>query len=231
MARLLGYARLSAAEPDAVPQHEALSAAGCRRLWTDAVADAPDHQPRLTVCLAALKAGDILVVWRLDRLAGSLAVLLDRLADLHDRRVGFRSLTDAVDTTAAGGDAVSAALAALAGVDRQLGRDRVEAGRSAARARGRSGGRPTVMTPDRVAAARSMLGDPDRTMAQIAEALGVSRSALYRGIRRPAADPAPVADEVPAVVPVVVPPVDPVSGTVPPPGRPPSRKSSRKGRR
>ncbi len=227
MARLLGYARLSAAEPDAAPQQDALGAAGCRRVWTDGAADGAGIQPRLTVCLAALRAGDTLVVWRLDRLAGSLPVLLDRLVDLHDRRVGFRSLTESVDTTAAGGDAVSAALAALGGVDRQLGRDRVEAGRSAARARGRAGGRPTVMTPDRVAAARSMLGDPDRTMAQIAEVLGVSRSALYRGIRRPAADPAPMAGEVPAVVPAT----DPAPETAPPPGRSPSRKSSRKGRR
>lgn len=189
VAHRLGYARVSTAEQDPALQHDALTAAGCWKTWTDTASGRADDRPELAACLAALRPGDTLVVWRLDRLGRSLRHLIDTMTDLDTRQVGFRSLTEAIDTTTAGGRLVFHLFAALADFERELIRDRTLAGLAAARARGRMGGRPTVMTPDRVAAARKMLTDPTLTMAQIAEVLGVSRTALYRGIRQPAAPP------------------------------------------
>jgi DNA invertase Pin-like site-specific DNA recombinase len=134
----------------------------------------------LSRALDHLRCGDTLVVWRLDRLGRSLRHLVDTVSGLADREVGFRSLQESVDTTTTGGRLVFHVFAALAEFERDLIRERTQAGLEAARARGRRGGRPSVMTPDKVAVARRMYDSGEHTVAAIAEVVGVSRASVYR---------------------------------------------------
>jgi len=120
------------------------------------------------------------VVWRLDRLGRSLRHLIDTVNALAERKVGFRSLTENIDTTTSGGKLVFHIFGALAEFERELIRERTQAGLAAARARGRHGGRPTVMPPDKVATARQMYDSKDYTVEAIARVLGVSRASIYR---------------------------------------------------
>jgi DNA invertase Pin-like site-specific DNA recombinase len=127
-----------------------------------------------------LREGDTLVVWRLDRLGRSLRHLIDMVAMLAERDVGFVSLQESIDTTTPGGRLVFHVFAALAEFERDLIRARTSAGLAAARVRGRNGGRPSVMTPDKLAIAREMYASGDHTVAAIAAVLGVSRASVYR---------------------------------------------------
>jgi DNA invertase Pin-like site-specific DNA recombinase len=126
------------------------------------------------------------VVWRLDRLGRSLRHLVDTIAALERRGVGFRSLRESIDTTTPGGKLVFHIFAALAEFERDLIRERTRAGLEAARARGRTGGRPSVMTAEKLRAARALYDAREHTTAQIAEVLGVSRATLYRASQRSA---------------------------------------------
>jgi DNA invertase Pin-like site-specific DNA recombinase len=134
-----------------------------------------------------LRAGDTLVVWRLDRLGRSLRHLIETIGDLEQREVGFRSLTEGLDTTTAAGRLTLHIFAALAEFERALVLERTRAGLEAARARGRLGGRPTVMSSEKLAAARSLRESGELTMEEIAALLGVSRATLYRrlALRKP----------------------------------------------
>jgi DNA invertase Pin-like site-specific DNA recombinase len=129
-----------------------------------------------------LRAGDTLVVWKLDRLGRSLKHLIDTLRDLAQRDVGFRSLTEGIDTTTAGGRLIFHVFGALAEFERDLIRERTHAGLSAARARGRRGGRPTVMTPEKSSIARQMYESREHTVDAIARTIGVSRATVYRSL-------------------------------------------------
>jgi len=135
--------------------------------------------PEVDACLDYLRAGDTLVVWRLDRLGRGLKHLIQVIEQLHERDVGFRSLTEQIDTTSSGGRLHFHIFGALAEFERQLIRERTRAGLAAARARGRLGGRPPALTPEKLDAARLMRGQ-DRSMREIAEALGGGRATLYR---------------------------------------------------
>ncbi|QYG95843.1 recombinase family protein (plasmid) [Iamia sp. SCSIO 61187] len=179
---LLGYARVSTTEQDPQLQLDALTAAGCWRIWTDHSSGATASRPQLDALLDHLRPGDTLVVWRLDRLGRSLRHLLDVVEDLAARGVGLRSLTESIDTTTATGRLILAVFAALAEFERDLLRERTMAGLAAARAQGRVGGRPPVLTADKLAAARRLLEEPDATVTDVASTLGVSRSTLYRGL-------------------------------------------------
>jgi DNA invertase Pin-like site-specific DNA recombinase len=141
VAALLGYARVSTLEQNADLQRDALSAAGCWRTFTDHVAGVREQRPELDRVLEALRPGDTLVVWRLDRLGRSLRHLIDVAADLAERGVGFRSLTESIDTTTPGGRLIFHMFGAPAQFERELVRERTLAGLAAARARGRNGGR------------------------------------------------------------------------------------------
>jgi DNA invertase Pin-like site-specific DNA recombinase len=179
----LGYARVSTAEQHLDLQVDALTAAGCYRIFTDkasGAADALAARPELDRILDQLRPGDTLVVWKLDRLGRSLRHLVDTITVLADRGVGFRSLQEQVDTTTAGGKLVFHIFAALAEFERDLIRERTRAGLAAARARGRRGGRPAVMTPDKVRIAREMYASRRYIVAAIAKTLGVSRASIYR---------------------------------------------------
>jgi DNA invertase Pin-like site-specific DNA recombinase len=178
---LIGYARVSTADQDLGLQSDALRAAGCERVFADTASGSLRERPKLQRALEDLRDGeDVLVVWRLDRLGRSLRHLIETVADLEKREVGLRSLTEGIDTTTAAGRMVFHIFGALAEFERELIRERTEAGLAAARARGWSGGRPPVMTEQKIRLARQMLATENMTMHEIAGALGVGRATLYR---------------------------------------------------
>jgi len=165
---------------DAALQHDALSAAGCWRTWTDTASGAKTDRPQLAEVMASLRPGDTLVVWRLDRLGRSLPHLVETVRQLEERGVGFKSLQQAIDTTTTpGGRLVFHIFASLAEFERDLIRGRTRAGLDAARRRGRVGGRQTVLTPAKERQARRMLAE-GATKDEIASVVGVSVSTLYR---------------------------------------------------
>jgi len=182
MGHALGYARVSTTAQDPSLQHDALNGAGCAQVWTDVASGAKDDRPELAKLLERVLPGDTLVVWRLDRLGRSLPHLLATITELEGRGVGFRSVTEAIDTTTPGGRLIFSIFGALAAFERDLVRDRTIAGLEAARTRGRVGGRPTVMTPARIEAARALLAVPGATVTSVAKDLGVSRATLYRNV-------------------------------------------------
>ena len=185
MGKYIGYARVSTNGQDLALQTKELKAAGCKNIFTDKVSGAKSERPGLDDCLKALRPGDTLVVWRLDRLGRSIRHLIDLLQALAEREVGFRSLQETSDTTSPGGRLVFHVFAALAEFERDLIRERTNAGLAAARARGRTGGRPLSLSPDQSRAARRMYEQKDMTVAQIGTVLGVSRTTIYRVLNRP----------------------------------------------
>jgi len=182
MAHLLGYARVSTTEQNPDLQVDELTAAGCWRVWTDHASGALDRRPQLDAVLEQLRSGDTLVVWRLDRLGRSLRHLIEVVTGLDERGVGFRSLRENIDTTTAGGRLVFHLFGALAQFERELIRDRTVAGLTAARARGRVGGRPSKLTAEQVRQARRMYDARELTVEQIGTVLGVSRTSIYRAL-------------------------------------------------
>ncbi|GAA4107617.1 recombinase family protein [Enteractinococcus coprophilus] len=184
MAHALGYARVSTGDQDARLQHDALTAAGCYRIFTDTASGALQSRPELDKLLDQLRPGDTLVVWRLDRLGRSIRHLIDQLSELQDRGIEFRSLQENIDTSSPGGRLVFHIFASLAEFERDLIRERTNAGLAAARARGRTGGRPPRLTPHQVTTAKKLYDQQDMTVAQIGEVLGVSRSTIYRALKR-----------------------------------------------
>ncbi len=181
MAHLLGYARVSTLEQNPDLQVDELTAAGCWKVWTDHASGALDRRPQLDAVLEQLRPGDTLVVWRLDRLGRSLRHLIEVVTGLDERGVGFRSLRENIDTTTAGGRLVFHLFGALAQLEREIIRDRTVAGLTAARARGRVGGRPSKLSAEQVRQARRMYDARELTVEQI-EVLGVSRTSIYRAL-------------------------------------------------
>jgi DNA invertase Pin-like site-specific DNA recombinase len=180
MGDLLGYARVSTSEQDASLQLDALKAAGCLKVFTDKASGSLDRRPQLDRLLDQLRQGDTIVVWRLDRLGRSLKHLIQLIEDLAANGVGFKSLTEGMDTTTSGGKLIFSIFGALAEFERALIRERTMAGLAAARARGRVGGRPPVMTGDKIKVARQLYDAKDLTVEEIAKTIGVSRKTVYR---------------------------------------------------
>jgi DNA invertase Pin-like site-specific DNA recombinase len=183
----LGYARVSTLEQDPALQHDALTAAGVDRVFTDHASGALTERPQLTAVLEHLRPGDTLVVWRLDRLGRSTSHLIQTVTALEERGVGFASLSEAIDTTTPAGRLLFGVLASLAAFERDLIRERTLAGLAAARARGRVGGRPTRMTADKLAVASRMLAE-GRPKTTIAATIGVARATLYAHLGQLQAD-------------------------------------------
>jgi DNA invertase Pin-like site-specific DNA recombinase len=179
---VFGYARISTTAQDESLQLDALNAAGCHRLMIDRASGASTDRPALAEMLDRLRPGDTVMVWRLDRLGRSLRHLIDIVADLQARGVTLVSLTEQIDTSSPGGKLVFHVFAAMAEFERDLIRERTQAGLAAARARGRTGGRPTVWTPEKVAAAKAMHASGEQDVSSIARALDVSRASVYRAL-------------------------------------------------
>ena len=187
MTILIGYARGSKADGSQVHdlQRDALARAGVKaaHIYEDSASGRRDDRPGLEACLKALRAGDTLVVWKLDRLGRDLRHLVNLVGDLTAREVGLKVLAGegaSIDTTTANGRLVFAIFAGLAEFERELIVERTIAGLQAARARGRRGGRPYKMTPAKLRLARAAMGQPETKVADLCEELGVTRQTLYR---------------------------------------------------
>jgi DNA invertase Pin-like site-specific DNA recombinase len=180
MGDLIGYARVSTADQEPALQLDALKAAGCVKVFTDKASGALDRRPQLDRLLDQLRPGDTVVVWRLDRLGRSLRHLIALSEDLQERKVCLRSLQESIDTTTANGRLFFKIMGSLAEFERDLISERTKAGLEAARARGRKGGRPPVMTPQKVKVAREMYAAREHTVEEIAKIIGVSRKTVYR---------------------------------------------------
>ncbi len=171
----IGDTRVSTADQNPDLQHDALAAAGCVQVFTDRASGALAKRPQLDALLDYLRHGDVLVVWRLDRLGRSVRHLTETVNTLAGRGIGFRSLTEGIDTTTPAGKLVFHIFAALGEFERDLIQERTNAGLAAARARGRKGGRRPKMTPAKLATARQLYDAKTHTVAQIGEIVGVSR--------------------------------------------------------
>ncbi len=181
----VGYARVSTGEQTLDLQLDALTKAGCGKVFTETASGAKADRPVLEEVLAYARAGDTLVVWRLDRLGRSLPHLIETVASLQDCGIGFRSLTEQIDTTTPGGKLIFHVFGALAEFERDLIRERTHAGLAAARARGRTGGRPKKLAdPRKLALAQALYDGGQTDVATICQTLGISRATLYRHLRR-----------------------------------------------
>ena len=182
--RLFGYARVSTDDQDLSLQIDALTKQGIptKAIFMDKVSGAKTDRPGLNECLKTLQPGDILVVWRLDRLGRSMRHLITLVEDLRNKGIGFRSVSEgAIDTTCASGELIFNIFSALAQFERRLIQERTKAGLAAARARGRMGGRPKTSPKDaKVRLAKTLLADKSLEVDDICETLKISRSTLYR---------------------------------------------------
>lgn len=176
---LIGYVRVSTQDQNPTLQIDALTKAGCEKCFLDRISGAKAERPALQEALEFARPGDTLVVWRLDRLARSLSHLIQIAQDLQERGIGFQSVTEAIDTTTTGGRLVFNLLGAIAQFERDLIRERTGAGLAAARARGRVGGRPRLLTDEKLVAAKRLL-DGGMPARQVASIVGVSPQTLYR---------------------------------------------------
>ncbi len=179
----IGYARVSTSDQNLYLQHDALQAAGCERLFSDTVSGARVDRPGLAAALSACRAGDTLVVWKLDRLGRSLPHLVEIVQDLDARGVGFTSLQEQMDTTTSGGKLIFHIFASLAAFERDLIRERTNAGLAAARARGRLGGRPKGVDQKKQRAALALKKDASYSIREICEIVGISRNTYYKYTR------------------------------------------------
>lgn len=176
---LIGYMRVSTGEQSLDLQRDALDRIGCERVYDDVCSGRTTERPGLNQALHVARDGDALVVWKLDRIGRSLPHVVGLVGDLQKRGVGLKVLTGDVDTTTATGRLVFGIFATLAEFERDLIQERTMAGLAAARARGRAGGRPRVMTKQKLKAAMALMADRDNAARDVAEQLGISVSTLY----------------------------------------------------
>lgn len=176
---LIGYARVSTLEQDPQMQIQALQAAGCEKIFEERASGAKAERPQLAAAISHLREGDTFCVWRLDRLGRNMRHLIETVEALKKRGVEFRSLTEGIDTTTIGGELVFGIFSAISQFERNLIRERTMAGLSAARARGRKGGRPRSLSDADVRAARAMLSEPSITVSEVAQRFGVHVSTMH----------------------------------------------------
>ena len=181
---LIGYARVSTTDQTLDLQKDALEKAGCSRIFTDTASEAKAERVGLDEAMSHLREGDTLIVWRLDRLGRSLKHLIETITGLENRGIGFKSLTESIDTTTSGGKLIFHIFGALAEFERDIIRERTQAGLNAARARGRKGGRPKALTGRKVDMARELYESRKHSIDEICRTLNISRATLYRYIRR-----------------------------------------------
>ena len=179
MAKHIAYARVSTSKQTTDQQVAALEAAGCSPIFTETMSGKRNDRPQLAGALAELEPGDTLTVWKLDRLGRTMKGLVDLSADLDEKGIGLRSITDGIDTSGTAGRLVFNILAAMAQMERELVRERTTAALAVARRKGRFGGRKTMMTEERRNAATKLL-KTEMSSREIARAIGVSISTFYR---------------------------------------------------
>ena len=177
---LVGYARVSTEDQNPDLQMKALKAAGCKKVFVEKASGALRERPQLTAAVDYARTGDTVVVWKLDRLARSLKQLIETVEGLEQRKIGFKSLTEAIDTTTSGGRLVFHIFAALAEFERAIIRERTLAGLAAAKARGARPGRKPSLDADDLAAAKALLKKGDLTVEEVARRMNVAASTLYR---------------------------------------------------
>lgn len=180
---LIGYARVSTQDQTLDLQRDALTKAGCSKIFTDTVSGAATERPGLSEALQFVRDGDILVVWKLDRLGRSLKHLIETVMALNERGIGFRSITESIDTTTPGGKLIFHVFGALAEFERDLIRERTQAGLSAARARGRHGGRPRKLDAKKTDLLQKLYQDKTTPIQVILETLHISKATLYRHLQ------------------------------------------------
>ena len=176
---LIGYAQVSTDDQNLDLQRDALKGAGCERMFEDMVSGAKADRTGLAAMMTVLRAGDTIVIWRLDRLGRSLKNLIELVERFESAKVGLRSLQENIDTTTSGGRLVFHLFGALAEFERNLIRERTQAGIAAARARGRMGGRPKQLDPDKLALALRLHHEDKYTIKEICQMMGISKSTLY----------------------------------------------------
>lgn len=181
---LIGYARVSTLDQNLELQFDALKAAGCERLFQDKASGLNTERPGLDGALDHLRPGDTLVVWRLDRLGRSLRHLIETVGALEERGIGFRSVQEAIDTTTSSGKLVFQIFGALAEFERNLIRERTQAGLAAARARGRNGGRPKGLDAAKTQLLYDLYDARERSVMEICKLLGISKPTLYAYVNR-----------------------------------------------
>jgi DNA invertase Pin-like site-specific DNA recombinase len=179
----IGYSRVSTSEQTLMPQDDLLLVEGCEKIFSDVASGANTERVHLHQALEYIRSGDTLVVVKLDRLGRSLKHLIEVVSGLEARGIGFKSLTEGIDTTTSGGRLVFHIFGAIAEFERDLIRERTQAGLKAARARGRMGGRPRKMTPEKIQQAKALGADHQITVGQICETLGISRDTYYRYVK------------------------------------------------
>lgn len=185
MNQKIGYARVSTDDQNLDLQCDALQAAQCSLIYEEALSGKNTERPELQQCLKALRPGDTLVVWRLDRLGRSLQDLISIVTELEQRGILFESITEKIETNSTTGKLVFHLFAALAEFERNLIRERTQSGLIAARARGRKGGRPPKLDDKKIREIKRLMADPSIPVNQIAERYGVSRATIYKVAPRP----------------------------------------------
>ena len=182
---LIGYARVSTEDQHLNLQQDALNAVDCLKIFTDTASGAKAERKGLEEAIDYVREGDILVVWRLDRLGRSLKDLIERLTELNTRNIGFKSLTENIDTTTSGGKLIFHIFGALAEFERDLIRERTNAGLTAARARGKKGGRPRspLSEEKKLQLAKKMYEDKTMPVEELYKSLHIPRSTFYKYVR------------------------------------------------
>lgn len=182
----IGYARVSTKEQSLALQEDALQKEGCKKIYSERVSGKKADRPKLREMVGQLRKGDVVVVWKLDRLGRSLRDLVDLVSNFQDTGVGFKSLQDNIDTTTPAGKLTFHLFAALAEFERDIISSRTRAGLDAARARGRKGGRPRGLSKkaqDKARLAESLYREKERSISEICDHLGISKPTLYRYLR------------------------------------------------
>lgn len=179
---LIGYARVSTDDQNLDLQRDALKHVGCSQIFEDQISGAKAERPGLTKALEYLRSGDVIIVWRLDRLSRSLKDLIEIVNQLEAKNIGFKSLQESIDTTSTSGRLIFHIFGALAEFERNLIRERTNAGLTAARARGRLGGRPPRLSQEKQALAVRLYYEKQHTVDEICELMGISKPTLYKYI-------------------------------------------------
>lgn len=179
----IGYARVSTSDQSVYMQKQALKQAGCEKVFSDTASGVLADRPGLDNVMNQLRAGDTLVVWKLDRLGRSLQNLIQLIKLLKEKKIGFQSLQESIDTTTSGGKLIFHIFSALAEFERDIIRERTNAGLQAARARGRLGGRPYLLTPQKITRLKKLYDDRKNTVIEICKIFNISRPTFYNYLK------------------------------------------------